>query len=213
MKQKHFIDSHKGATPLFVLGLMAYYQQWDNATAWVYLATHGTYGPMWVLKSLTFPDKSWEEPTGPAYAAVIWASLSLYWIAPWIICSQSLQVPAAWLGLCASMYAFGVFFHFAADMQKHTALKLRRGLITDGLWARCRNPNYFGELLIYAGFSMIPLGAASLTWLHFAPVGALALFIAAVWVPNMLKKDRSLSRYPEFAAYKSRSKLFIPFVI
>ena len=213
MKQKHFIDSHKGVTPLFVLALMAYYDQWDNPTAWLYLATHGTYGPMWVLKSLSFPDKSWEEETGVGFAAVIWGSLSLYWIAPWIICSQAVHAPAWWLGMCAVLYAFGVFFHFASDMQKHTALKLRPGLITDGLWARCRNPNYFGELLIYLGFSLLPLGADDRGLLHAVPVAALALFIGAVWVPNMVRKDRSLSRYPEFAAYKAKSKLFIPFVI
>ena len=39
MKQKHFIDSHKGATPLAVLGLMAFYGSWENTTAWLYLAT------------------------------------------------------------------------------------------------------------------------------------------------------------------------------
>ena len=44
MKQKHFIDSHKGATAIAVLGMMAYYDQWENHTLWVYLATHGLYG-------------------------------------------------------------------------------------------------------------------------------------------------------------------------
>ncbi len=30
------------------------------------------------------------------------------------------------------------------------------------------------------------------------------------FVPNMLKKDKSLSRYPEFAEYKRHSGLVIP---
>jgi hypothetical protein len=33
------------------------------------------------------------------------------------------------------------------------------------------------------------------------------------WPPNMRRKDRSLSRYPEFEAYRQRTKLFIPFVL
>ncbi len=82
MKQRHFIDSHKAATGLFVLALLAVYDQWDNPTAWVYLALHGTYGLLWVLKSRMFPDKQWEQPTSLAYGLVIWAGLSLYWIAP-----------------------------------------------------------------------------------------------------------------------------------
>jgi len=40
----------------------------------------------------------------------------------------------------------------------------------------------------------------------------IVLFIVIIWAPNMLKKDRSLSRYPEFIQYKRRSKLFIPFL-
>jgi steroid 5-alpha reductase family enzyme len=102
------------------------------------------------------------------------------------------------------MYAFGVFFHFASDMQKHISLQLRPGrLITTGLWSRCRNPNYFGELLIYLGFGLLAM--------HWAPVLVILLFLVIVWFPNMRKKDRSLSRYAEFAAYKKRTNLFIPF--
>ena len=33
LKQKHFIDLSKGATPLVVLGCMFVYQSWDNPTA------------------------------------------------------------------------------------------------------------------------------------------------------------------------------------
>lgn len=36
------------------------------------------------------------------------------------------------------------------------------------------------------------------------------MFSALVFVPNMRKKDQSLARYPEFAAYKERSGLLFP---
>lgn len=205
MKQKHFIDSHKTVTCIAVLILMAAYRQWDNPTAWVYLALHGTYGILWVLKSQIFPDKSWEEKTGLGYGLVIWGGLTLYWVAPWMLTSRGIQAPPWYLGICLSLYVLGVFLHFAADMQKHTALKLRPGhLITDGMFARCRNPNYLGELLIYLGFGLLAM--------HWVPVVILALFVGVVWVPNMLRKDRSLSRYPEFEAYRRQSKMFIPFL-
>lgn len=205
MKQKHFIDSAKGITFLIVLLLMAVYDQWANPTAWIYLALHGTYGLLWVLKSRFFPDRRWEQRTGWGYALVIWFGLSLYWIAPWLLTSQGVEAPSWYLGLCVSLYAFGVFFHFSADMQKHTALKLRPGLITDGLFSLCRNPNYLGELLIYLGFGLLAM--------HWLPLVVIGLFIAVVWVPNMRRKDRSLSRYPGFEAYKKRTKLFIPFLL
>ncbi|MCG2784801.1 MAG: DUF1295 domain-containing protein [Anaerolineae bacterium] len=205
MKQKYFIDSHKAVTFLVVLGLMAWFKQWDNPTAWVYLALHGTYGILWVLKSRVFPDKQWEEDKGLFYGLYIWAGLSLYWIAPFIITSQNVQAPAWLLGLSVSLYTFGIFLHYAADMQKHVQLKYNPGqLIEDGLMARVRNTNYFGELLIYLGFGLLAM--------HWIPLAVIALYLVIVWFPNMLKKDKSLARYPGFAEYKRKSKLFIPFL-
>jgi hypothetical protein len=205
MKQRHFIDSHKGVTCLAVLLMMAVYAQWHNPTAWVYLALHGTYGLLWVLKSRFLPDRQWEQPTGLGFGLVIWGSLTLYWIAPWLLTSRSVEAPPWYLAICISLYAFGVFFHFASDVQKHTALRLRPGLITDGLWSLTRNPNYFGELLIYLGFGLLAM--------HWAPLVVIGLFIALVWYPNMRKKDRSLARYPEYAEYRRSTRLFIPWLL
>jgi steroid 5-alpha reductase family enzyme len=107
--------------------------------------------------------------------------------------------------LCISLYSFGVFFHFAADMQKYTALQVQPGhLISCGLFSSSRNMNYFGELLIYSGFGLLAV--------HWLPIAILLLWIAVIWLPNMRKKDASLSRYADFAAYQQRSKLFIPFI-
>jgi protein-S-isoprenylcysteine O-methyltransferase Ste14 len=205
VKQKHFIDSHKAVTGLFVLALMALYDQWQNPTAWVYLALHGTYGILWVLKSRLFPDKTWEQPATWRYAFIAWGGLTVYWVAPWLLTSRGVQAPPWYLGMCISVYAFGVFLHFASDMQKYMWLRLEPGkLLTEGLWSRVRNPNYFGELLIYLGFGLLAM--------HWLPILLLAAFVLVYWLPNMRRKDRSLARYPEFAAYKSRSKLLVPFL-
>ena len=133
----------------------------------------------------------------------IWIALTFYWSAPWIIVSQDVRAPAWHLGLAVLAWGLGVFLHFASDMQKHMHLRHAAGtLLTEGLWSRCRNPNYLGELLIYASFASLAL--------HWLPLAWLAAFVLGVWAPNMLRKDRSLSRYPEFAAWKERSWLFIP---
>ena len=205
MKQKHFIDSHKGATAPAVFFLIWYFGQWDNATAWIYLAIHGTYGIMWVLKSAIFPDKTWEAKCSIWYGLYIWGGLSMYWISPWIIMSNAVENSSMYLGIIVAMFAMGVFFHYAADMQKHAYLTLNPGnLITDGLMAKCRNTNYFGELLIYLSFALMTQ--------HWIPLAVLATFMAIIWLPNMRRKDKSLSRYPEYEEYKKRSSLLIPFL-
>ncbi|MCK4725423.1 MAG: DUF1295 domain-containing protein [Anaerolineales bacterium] len=206
MKQKFFIDTNKAVTGLIVFVMIVIYNQWGNTTAWVYLAVHGTYGFLWVLKSQIFPDKQWEERTSWAYGAVIWLGLSLYWVTPWIITSQSVQDASWYLAICISIYTLGVFLHFTSDMQKYTSLKLNpERLITTGLMARTRNINYFGELLIYGSFALLAR--------HWLPSAILMAWVLFIWVPNMLKKDHSLSRYPDFKAYKERTKLFIPFLL
>lgn len=207
MKHKVWIDSHKGATGPVVLALIAWYHAWDDVVAWIYFALHGTYGLLWILKSRYYGDKNWERDVPLWLGLGTWGALSLYWISPWLIVSGRARAAPPWFyGACICLYVFGVFLHFASDMQKHMMMKYQRGvLLTDGLWSLSRNPNYLGELCIYAGFSLLPL-----SWI---PLAALALIVAAVWVPNMRKKDKSLSRYPEFAQYKANTKLIIPYVI
>jgi steroid 5-alpha reductase family enzyme len=70
------------------------------------------------------------------------------------------------------------------------------------LWSLCRNPNYLGEFMIYLSFALLAA--------HWLPLVVIALYMVVIWFPNMQRKDQSLARYPEFAAYKRRTKLFIP---
>jgi protein-S-isoprenylcysteine O-methyltransferase Ste14 len=205
MKLKYFIDWHKGLTFLAVMALMAIYRQWQNPTAWVYLALHGTYGLLWVLKSHIFPDRNWEKKVTIWFGLISLAALTLYWIPAWLLTSRSIQSPPWLLAISISIYTFGVFFHFVSDMQKHISLKLQPNtLITDGMMAYSRNINYFGELLIYLALALL-----AMTWLAFIP---LALFVAFYWTPNMLRKEKSLAKYPGFEAYRRKVRRFIPFL-
>jgi Protein of unknown function (DUF1295) len=88
------------------------------------------------------------------------------------------------------------------DAQKYYTLRLRPGLIDDGLFARTRNPNYLGEILIYTAF-------AGLSW-HWLPFVVLGAWVFGFFLRNMLAKDKSLARHPGFAAYKARSGLLLP---
>ena len=205
MKQKHYIDSHKGATFIYILSLMYIYQNTFNINLYIYLALHGSYGILWILKSKLFPDKQWESKCSIWYGLLIWFGLSLYWIAPYLIIAQNIQPPNWYIAMCISMYIFGVFFHFTSDMQKFIQLKYHpNNLITDVMFSRIRNINYLGELLIYLGFSLLAM--------HWAPIIALISFIIIIWIPNMIKKDKSLSKYENFEDYKKRTNIFFPFI-
>jgi steroid 5-alpha reductase family enzyme len=205
MKIKHFINSQKGITFIFVLVLMGLYHRWDNPAVWVYLALHGGYGILWNLKSLNFPDPAWEQPTSLWFGLVAWLSLCLYWIAPWLLIARNGQAPGWLLSCSVFIYLLGIYFHFTSDMQKYICLNLRPGqLITGGLWSLCRNPNYFGELLIYFSFALLAL--------HWVPFIVLAAWVIFYWLPRMVKKDKVLAKLPGFASYQEKTRLFIPFL-
>lgn len=201
MKIKHFINIHKGATAPAVFGLMLVYDNFSTA-AWIYLALHGTYGALWLIKDQVYPDKSWEQPMSLAGGVGMLVVLGLYWIAPFILISQNVSPPGAVMAAAVSLNIFGVFAHYVSDAQKHFTLKYQPGLITEGLFARCRNTNYLGEILIYFSFALLAL--------HWLPFVILAGFAAAIFVPNMLKKDKSLARYPQFEAYRAQSGMLVP---
>jgi len=206
MKQKHYIDLHKGATFLYILFLI-FMNDFIvvNINAYVYLALHGTYGILWILKSNIFPDRQWESKCSVWYGLLIWFGLSLYWIAPYIIITQNIASSNWYIAMCISIYIFGVFFHFTSDMQKFIQLHHNpNNLITDVMFAKIRNINYLGELFIYLGFSLLAM--------HWLPIIALLSFIIIIWIPNMIKKDKSLSKYKNFEEYKKNTNSLFPFI-
>eukprot|EP01063_Lacrimia_lanifica_P015879 TRINITY_DN22532_c0_g1_i1.p1 TRINITY_DN22532_c0_g1~~TRINITY_DN22532_c0_g1_i1.p1 ORF type:complete len:246 (+),score=73.77 TRINITY_DN22532_c0_g1_i1:49-786(+) len=230
LKWKHFIDAGKGATPLVVLGLIKHFDRWESPTAWVYFGIHGSYGVMWCLKSQIFPDSAWERPIKPDAnqkemakkywwnpmdvlptilpscigGPTIFASLAGYWGYIYHICANKVEVPAWALGSAVFTYSIGVFLHFTSDMQKHVQIQMRTkpGLITDMFFARSRNPNYLGELLIYGSFAALANNAYA--------AGYCAYNVLCMWLPNMLKKDISISRHAGWEEYKARSGLIFP---
>ena len=212
MKQKHFIDIHKGITPLFILMLIFFYNSWSNIIAMTYLSLHGVYGLLWISKSYIFPDKQWEKKIGISYGLFIWLGLSLYWVSPFIITSgihflefnPQFIHPNIYFSLCIAFYIIGIFLHFVSDMQKKIYLKLNPGnLIETEMFSRLRNTNYLGELLIYLGFSLL-----AMDWF---PIIIILLFIFMIWIPNMDKKDKSLEKYKNFENYKNKTSKFFPF--
>ncbi len=196
------INLQKGGTLVFVFALMWIYDVW-TPTAWTYLGLHGSYGLIWLLKEAIFPDPGWQKKITIAGAVNAWLFvLGLYWIAPWLIVTRHIEQPPGVLGAAIVLYALGVVLMVGADVQKYFVLRARRGLIVDGFFARTRNPNYLGEMMLYASFAVVAG--------HWLPWVVLAWVWLFLFVPNMLRKDLSMARHPEWTAYKSRTWLLLP---
>jgi len=202
IKAAWVINLQKGGTLPFVLFLMGWFDVW-TPTAWTYAALHGSYGLCWLLKDRIFPDPNYERRVTVGGAVASWVLvLGLYWVAPVIIIVGKVEVPLSVLCCATIAYVLGVVLMMGSDAQKYFTLRLKKGLITDGFFARVRHPNYLGEMTLYASFAVLAD--------HWAPWAVLAWVWLALFVPNMLRKEASMSRYPEWAAYRARTFMLLP---
>jgi protein-S-isoprenylcysteine O-methyltransferase Ste14 len=201
MKAKYSINAHKGLTAPVILGMMALYNNFSIGP-WIYLALHGGYGVLWLLKDRIYPDKRWEDDLPIGLGITTFVFLGVYWVAPWLLISRGVQPSNPVVAIAIFLNLLGVFLHYTSDAQKYFTLKYQPGLITEGFFARCRNTNYLGELLIYGSFALLSL--------HWLPFLILAVFAIGVFWPGMRQKDQSLSRHPEFERYKLQSGFFLP---
>ncbi|CBN78305.1 conserved unknown protein [Ectocarpus siliculosus] len=196
------INLHKFLCAPIIYFFMLKYSRF-SAAAWTYLALHGSYGYLWIVKDQTFPDRNFHGPTsfGEMSAAFVATSV-LYWAIPWIMMHHGKDVPPWFQALAIGVFSTGMFLMIGADCQKYYTLKLAPGkLITTGFFKYIRSPNYLGELMVYGALSMLTYTAWG--WIPFA---TLVLRFSA----DARNKDRSMSRYEEFAEWKASSYLLLP---
>jgi len=192
--------------PMLVLLMNLYGNQ--SVAAWIYLALQGSYALVWLVKDLAFPDAKFHQPaTIGAGIASLMTVLGWYWVLGWLMIARGGRVgypfaDDAWFSLCIGLCIVGCSIMMAADAQKYFTLRVRNGLITDGMYRFVRHPNYLGEMLIYISFALM-------IW-HWLAVLVLAWIWGGLFVVNMILQEASLSRYPEWAAYKSRTWWLVP---
>jgi len=202
MKVGTAINIHKALVTPVVLALMWFFNNWSTE-AFIYLAIHGSYSILWLIKDSLYPDKRFDEKM-PTPIAIIFVFIPLagYYIAPYLLISRHLTLPSPLIGLVLVLYIFGIFLHYVSDAQKFYTLQSKKGLIEEGLFKYTRNPNYLGEIMIYAAYATMSM--------HWLPFIVLSGWVFGFFVKNMLTKDKSLSRYPQFADYKQKSGLLFP---
>ena len=68
------INLQKVGTLFYLLGMMWYFQNWSD-TMCLYTVMHGSYGMLWYLKHVSFPDKTYQQTCTVACALVCWITL------------------------------------------------------------------------------------------------------------------------------------------
>jgi len=123
-----------------------------------------------------------------------------------------INYPFLLIGLGISL--FGLIYETVADYQKNTFKKKHpKKLITSGVWAYSRHPNYFGEILVWWGIFVMVLpalkGVDFLVVLGPVFITLLLLFVSGV---NLLEKSwkEKYGNEAYYQTYVRQTSLFIP---
>ncbi len=183
------INVHKIGTLFLIYAMMVYYDNFSYA-AWVYLGLHGIYGYCWMVKDLGFRDGSFESPVTVLGGILLYPLLvGWYWLLPWLFMSGHMSPSGFHLFAGVAIHTLGITWMIAADCQKHFSLKYRKGLMTEGVFKYTRNPNFFGEVLIYGAYAILVNH-----WIGYAVLAYGVIYFYS----RMYVKDASISRYPEW---------------
>ncbi|HKL58705.1 MAG TPA: DUF1295 domain-containing protein [Sphaerochaeta sp.] len=123
-----------------------------------------------------------------------------------------INMPFLIVGFAISL--FGLIYETIADHQKTTFKKKNpTKLITTGLWANSRHPNYFGEILVWWGTLIVVFpylsGASYLVAVGPVFITLLLLFVSGV---NLLEKSwkEKYGKEAYFQEYVRQTSIFIP---
>ena len=202
IKFNWIINAQKTGTIFVMLLLMRYYNNYSTG-AWLYLSLHGTYGLLWFLKDMVFPDNSFQNYLTIVPTILVSLFLLSYWLMGFeIMCGLGDQNPSGKkIFICFFLFSFGNILMMCSDLQKFIVLKYKKGLIDDYFLKNNRNTNYFGEILVYLTFA-IACGRKE---------GYIMLIIE--WIlffgSRIYMKDLRLARKHGFEKYKKNSYIIL----
>ncbi len=116
----------------------------------------------------------------------------------------------------AAMWAVGFLLEVIADSQKiafRAKPDNRDRFITHGLWAWSQHPNYFGEILLWAGIAVIALPVlGGWSWAALiSPVFVLVLLLRVSGIPTLDRAAKvKWGDDPTYTDYKARTSKLIP---
>jgi len=119
--------------------------------------------------------------------------------------------PWNWLDSVALLVTGGaILIETVADEQMRVFARNKRpgDIMTTGLWAWSRHPNYFGELSFWCGLFLFGLAAAPGFW--WSLIGPLAIAAMFRFASIPMLDERSKQRRPGYAAYMAETNAIIP---
>jgi len=117
----------------------------------------------------------------------------------------------------ALLWLLGFGFEVIADRQKKHFSEQPKNegrFITQGLWSVSRHPNYFGEIILWAGIAIISLPFLS-GWQFVTLVSPVFVFLLLTRISGLpFLEDKAEKKWGEdkdYIEYKKRTPILVPF--
>lgn len=114
------------------------------------------------------------------------------------------------------IWAAGFAIEITADSQKKKFKANPKNInkfIDEGLWARSRHPNYFGEILLWFGVSIIafPVLQGAQLFTLISPIFVYILLTKGSGIPILERRaDKKWGGMPEYEEYKNSTPILVP---
>ena len=159
--------------------------------------------------------------THPARFLVAWTLQALWGIftaaaAIAVITTSDPEPIGAFFWMGAGLWLVGFIIEIVADGQKSAFRKDKANdgeFISSGLWAWSQHPNYFGEIVLWIGITLIALPVLS-GWQHLTLISPLFVYLLLTRISGvrMLEQraDRVWGEEAHYQAYKARTPVLFP---
>jgi len=114
----------------------------------------------------------------------------------------------------------GFAFEVSADVEKfvfRTRPENKGKFIQDGVWSLCRQPNYFGEILMWSSLALtvsatsLQSGQTTVFWAWLSPFFTAFLLLKISGVPSIeASGKKKWGHLPEYVNYMANTNLLIP---
>lgn len=163
-----------------------------------------------------FRYRAWREQFGPRwwwwsfFQVFALQGVILWMVSTPLLAAQTRPIPLNGLdALGVVVWLIGMVFEAGGDWQlaRFKADPANQGkLMTTGLWALTRHPNYFGDAMIWWGHYLIAVAAGG-WWTFFAPM----LMTFLLWrVSGVVMLEKTMRSRPGYEAYMQNTPPFFP---
>ncbi|NUM45139.1 MAG: DUF1295 domain-containing protein [Anaerolineales bacterium] len=163
-----------------------------------------------------FRYRAWREEHGARWWWWSWVQVFalqgiILWIVSMPLLAGMMDGPAQWTffdGLGLLLWLIGIIFEAGGDYQlaRFKADPANKGkLLTTGLWAYTRHPNYFGDSVVWWGHFCFALPGGA--WTIFAP---LLMTFLLMRVSGVAMLEKSMKIRPGYESYMRNTPAFFP---